>query len=168
VQQLDAAGFIHDASHLAEESLVDLLAMAERPICASHSNCRAILGEDPPGRHLADGAIRGIAQRGGVVGVVLYDKFLIPPEMRKKRRATLGDVVRHIDHICQMTGSCRHVGLGTDMDGGFGREHVPEEIETAADLPRLADALSGAGYSDEDVRGVMGGNWAGFFEKSLP
>lgn len=167
LRQLDAAGFVHDASHLAEQSLDDLVGAAERPICASHSNCRALIDEDPRGRHLPDRHIRAIAQRGGVIGVVLYDKFLLPPAVLKKRRARLEDVVRHIDYICQLTGSCARVGIGSDLDGGFGREHVPEEIETAADLPRLAEALSAGGYSDADVRAVMGQNWVRFFADGM-
>ena len=168
VNELDSAGFVHDASHLAEESLAELLDRAQRPICASHSNCRALVQEDPNKRHLDDRHIRAITSRGGVIGVVLYDKFLIPPEERKRRRATLADVVRHVDHICQLCGSARHVGIGSDLDGGFGREHTPEELQTAADLPRLAEALSEAGYGDEDVLRVMGMNWREFFARALP
>ena len=167
LRELDSAGFIHDASHLAEESLDDMLSLAQRPICASHSNCRTLVEQDPNRRHLDDRHIRALTERGGVIGVVLYDKFLIPPDERKRRRATLADAVRHVDHICQLAGSARHVGIGSDLDGGFGREHAPAEIETAADLPRLAEALSGADYSDEDVLRVMGQNWREFFARSL-
>lgn len=167
VRELDSAGFIHDASHLSEESLDDLLAAASRPICASHSNCRTLVEEDPNRRHLDDRHIRAITSRGGIIGVVLYDKFLIPPSERKHRRATLADVVRHVDHICQLAGSAQWVGIGSDLDGGFGREHTPLEIETAADLPRLADALSDAGHADEDVLRIMGENWRRFFTAAL-
>lgn len=167
VGELDDAGFIHDASHLAEESLDDLLALAARPICASHSNCRAVVGHDPRGRHLDDRHIRAIAARGGVIGVVLYDRFLLPPEELAHRRATWADVVRHIDHMCQLTGGCGNFGIGSDLDGGFGREHVPEELETIADLPELAGALSDAGFADADIARIMGGNWLEFFRRSL-
>lgn len=167
VAQLDSAGFIHDASHLAEESLDDLLSLAQRPICASHSNCRAVVQVDPRGRHLDDRHIRALAERGGVIGVVLYDRFLLPPEVLKKRKATWRNVVRHVDHICQLCGNCRHVGIGSDLDGGFGRERVPEGLETVADVTRLADALAEANFSDEDVRAIMGANWVRFFEDGL-
>lgn len=167
VEQLDAAGFMHDASHLAEESLDDLLSLAQRPICASHSNCRAIVEADPRGRHLDDRHIRALIGRGGVIGVVLYDRFLVPPEVLKKRKATWSDVVRHVDHICQLCGDCLHVGIGSDLDGGFGREHVPEGLETAADVVRLADALAEANFSDEDVRAIMGANWVRFFKDAV-
>ncbi len=168
VEELDAAGFIHDASHLSDESLADLLAAAKRPICASHSNCRALMLEDTRRRHLPDRHIRQIANRGGVIGVVMYDRFLIPAAELARRRASLSDVVRHIDHICQLAGSALHVGIGSDLDGGFGREHVPHEMTTIADLPRLADALASAGYADDDIRRIMGGNWLDFFGRWLP
>ncbi len=168
VSELDAAGFVHDASHLAESSLDDLLGLGQRPICASHSNCRAIVGEDPRGRHLADRHIRAITDRGGVIGIVLYDRFLLTPAELAKRRAGWSDVVRHIDHVSQLTGDCLHVGIGSDLDGGFGRENVPHELTSIADLPGLADALSAAGFGDEDVRRVMGANWLSFFRLALP
>jgi membrane dipeptidase len=167
VSELDDAGLIHDASHLAEASLDDLLALAHRPICASHSNCRAILHDDPRARHLHDRHIRAITARGGVIGIVLYDRFLLPPAELAHRRANWSDVIRHIDHVCDLAGACRHVGIGSDLDGGFGREHVPEELETIADLPELADALAARGYGDADIAGIMGGNWLEFFRQSL-
>ena len=168
VAELDAVGMVHDASHLAFESLDDLLNLAAGPLCATHANAAAVVGENARQRHLEDRHIRAITRRKGVVGVVPYDRFLLPPSELAARRATLADVVRHVDHVCQLVGDCAHVGLGSDLDGGFGREHTPVEIETAADLPRLGDALSAAGYGDADVARVMGGNWLAFFRRSLP
>ena len=168
VGELDAVGMVHDGSHLAFESLDALLDLAAGPVCATHANAAAVVGENPKQRHLEDRHIRQIARRNGVVGVVAYDRFLLPPTERAGRRATLADVVRHVDHVCDVTGDCDHAGLGSDLDGGFGREHTPVEIESAADLPRLADALSAAGYGDADVAKVMGGNWLAFFGRSLP
>ncbi len=77
-------------------------------------------------------------------------------------------MVRHIRHFCDLAGDARHVGLGTDMDGGLGREQIPVEIATSADLPRVAEALSEAGFSDPDVRGIVGKNWLRFFRENLP
>lgn len=134
----------------------------------THSNCRALIGPDPAGRHLSDEMIRALVGRGGVIGINFYDRFLLPPDVLSQRRATLADVVRHVDHVCQLAGNARHVGIGTDLDGGFGRERVPAEIETAADLPKVADALAAAGHSDADVAGVMGANWERFFTGSIP
>ena len=85
----------------------------------------------------------------------------------RKRRATLDDVVRHIRYWCDLIGDARHIGLGTDMDGGLGREEIPSQITTSADLPRVADALAAADFGDADVRAIMGANWIEFFRRSL-
>jgi len=165
VQELDRFKIIHDTSHLAEQSFWDLLELSSGPIIASHSNCRAIVGEGD--RHLSDEMIRAIAARGGVIGINFYEKFLVPKNEFGKRRATLADVVNHIKHICDLTGSAQHVGLGTDMDGGLGREQIPIEIQTIADLPKIAEAMS-SNFNDADVTAIMGGNWLRFFRANLP
>ena len=165
VKQLDSLGMIHDASHLAEESFWQLLEATPGPVMASHSNCRAIV---PGQRQLSDEMIRAIARRGGVIGINFYDRFLLPPSEQGKRRATLKDVAIHARHICNLVGSADHVGLGTDMDGGLGREQIPVEIETSADLPRVAEALSADGFSDYDIADILGGNWLNYFARRLP
>jgi membrane dipeptidase len=165
VRELDRFGIIHDASHLAEESFWQLTDLAAGPVMASHSNCRAIV---PTDRQLSDDMIRAVAARGGVIGINFYDKFLLPPSEYGRRRATLADVVRHVEHVCDLAGGAEYVGLGTDMDGGLGREQIPQEIATSADLPRVGDALSAAGFSDHDVRRVTGENWQHFFHRCLP
>jgi membrane dipeptidase len=161
---LDAAGIIHDASHLAEQSFWQLLDLVGGPVMATHSNCRAIV---PTDRQLSDEMIRAIVRRGGVIGMNFYDKFLLRPDEFGKRRATLADLIVHVKHLCDLAGSAKHVGIGTDMDGGLGREEIPSEIVTSADLPRVADALSDAGFGDADVEGIMAGNWAGFLGRAL-
>ena len=165
---LDAAGVIHDVSHLAEESFWHLLEVTDRPVVASHSNCRAIVRTEPANRHLSDDMIRAIAKRGGVIGINFYEKFLVPAEQYRKRRATLEDVLDHAKRICDLAGSAAHVGIGTDMDGGFGREQIPQEIKDAGDLPRVGERLSAAGFSNDDGAAVLGGNWLGFFRRELP
>ena len=165
VREMDQVGIIHDASHLAEESFWQLMDLAAGPVVASHSNCRAIV---PTDRQLSDDMVRAIVARGGVVGINFFDKFLLPPDEYGKRRATLADVVRHVRHVCDLAGGTTSVGLGTDMDGGLGREQIPQEIRTSADLPRVGDALSAAGFDDTEVARILGGNWLHFFHSSLP
>ena len=165
LRALDRAGVIHDTSHLADESFWELLDIAGGPVIASHSNCRAIV---PGDRQLSDGMIKAIATRGGVIGVNFYDEFLLPPEQWKKRRCKMSDVIAHIKHLCDVTGDATRVAIGTDMDGGVGRDDIPFELSTAADLPVVADHLSAAGFGDEDVRGIMGANWLRFFRRALP
>jgi membrane dipeptidase len=165
VQALDAHRIIHDTSHLAEESFWQLLELSSGPVMASHSNCRAIV---PTDRQLSDDMIKALARRGGVIGINFYDKFLLPPAQHKTRRASLADLVAHVKHMCDLIGDATHVGLGSDMDGGFGAEHIPAEIKTAADLPKIADALTAAGFNTKEVDGIMGGNWVRFFQENLP
>jgi membrane dipeptidase len=162
---MDEFNLIHDASHLAEESFWQLLDISGGPMIASHSNCREIV---PTDRQLSDAMIRAIAARGGVIGINFFDKFLLGPEEYGKRRATLADVAAHARHVCDVTGSAAHVAIGTDMDGGLGRDEIPRELDTSADLPRLADALAAAGFDDRDVTAILGGNWLRFFARTLP
>jgi membrane dipeptidase len=161
---LDAMGMIHDVSHLAEQSFWELLDITGGGVAASHSNCQAIV---PGDRQLSDAMIRALGKRAGMIGINFYDRFLLPPSARSER-ATLEHVVAHVRHICDVLGDAGHVGLGTDMDGGFGREHLPRQIESWADVSRLADSLAAAGLSDQDIHGIMGGNWIEFFRANLP
>lgn len=163
--ELDRFGIIHDLSHLAEESFWQLLERSNGPVMASHSNCRAFV---PTDRQLSDEMIRALVSRGGVIGINFFDKFLLRPEVYKTRRATLADVVEHAKRICDLAGDANHVAIGTDMDGGLGREEIPQEVRTSADLPRIGDAFAAAGFNDDQVRGVLGQNWLNYFRKSLP
>jgi membrane dipeptidase len=165
VRAFDAAGIIHDCSHLADDSFWQLMELATGPVMASHSNCRSIVPSD---RQLTDDMIRAIARRGGVIGINFYDRFLLPPEQYRQRPCTLADVIAHVRRIAELTGGTTSIGLGTDLDGGLGRMEIPCEITTAADLPRVADALSNAGFDDAEVAGMMGRNWLDFFGRSLP
>jgi membrane dipeptidase len=164
IKTLDSLGVIHDVSHLADDSFWQLLEISECPVIASHSNCRSIV---PGMRQLSDDMIRAIAQRNGMIGINFFNQFLVPPDQVKTRPANLNDVVTHIRHICDLAGSPHHVGLGTDMDGGLGRNEIPHEIQTSADLHRVADALSSAGFNDTDVLSIMSENWTRFFSKHL-
>lgn len=165
VRRLDQAGMIHDLSHLAEQAFWQLLELSAGPVMASHSNCRAIV---PTDRQLSDDMIGAIARRGGVIGINFYDRFLVRPGTLSKRRANLDDVMEHVEHICQVAGDADHVGIGSDFDGGLGREEIPCEIMTAADLKMVGAAARRHGFSDADVTKLMSGNWLRFFRASLP
>ena len=168
VRELDRVGMIHDVSHLAEAATDELLDVATGPVFASHSNCREIVREDPSGRHLPDRQIAWIARRGGIVGINLFDWFLIPPAELAARRATLADWARHVRHACDVIGDADHVALGSDADGGFGSDRLPRELSTAADWPRLGEALADAGFGDDEVRAVLEDNAMRFLRDSLP
>jgi membrane dipeptidase len=166
VASLDELGIIHDASHLADAAFDDLMQVARGPVIASHSNCRALLGESQ--RHLRDDQIRAIASRGrgGVIGLNLYRRFLVPAG--ENRRATMADCVRHLGHAAAVMGHRRGIGLGSDMDGGFVPSELPEELDRPAKVTALAAGLREAGWTEEDVRGFEYGNWHRFLERSLP
>lgn len=164
VYELDRFGIIHDASHLAEESFWQLLDLSDGPIIASHSNCRSIV---PTDRQLSDDMARALLKHGGIIGINFFDKFLLPPAIYGSRRATLQDVVHHISHFCDLAGDTKQIGLGTDMDGGLGRDQIPAEIITAADLPKLADTLASTGFDDASIRDILGENWLRFFHQNL-
>ena len=165
IKAFDAAGIIHDISHLADESFWQLMDLASGPVMASHSNARALVPSD---RQISDEMIRAIVARDGVIGLNLYDEFLMPPAELHKRHCRMEDFLAHVQHMCDVIGNARHIALGTDLDGGVGREQIPQELTTIADLHRIGEALSARGFGDDDVRGFMGGNWLRFFGRALP
>ena len=167
--QLERAGIILDASHMAEQSFWDAMELYHGAVVASHSNCRVFVGADAD-RHLTDDMIRAIIKRDGVIGSVLYGGFLKAgwDKSAKKENLTLADVVRHMKHICDLAGDTTHIAIGSDFDGGFGVESVPHELDTVADLQRIGDALSAASFSDADIANALGGNWLRVLRRGLP
>ena len=170
--EMERLGVTLDMSHMAEESFWQAIEQFHGTIIASHSNCRALV---PTDRQLSDEMIRAIAERDGVIGTVMANSFLVAGWGKEDKDGnvnnspvTLADVIRHIDHICQLTGSARHCAIGSDFDGGFGVESTPEAFDSVADLEKLASALAQAGYSEDDVTGIMGGNWLRLLARALP
>ena len=166
--EMEREHVILDVSHMAEASFFEALDAFHGPVIATHSNCRAFV---PTDRQLSDDMIRAIVKRGGIIGVVLFNKFLTPDwekTGRVKQHVTLADVVKHVRHMCEVAGDWKHVGIGSDLDGGFGSESIPSELETIADTPKLATALSDAGFSGGAVDAVMGDNWLRFLRDNLP
>ena len=148
---------ILDLSHMADQAVADAFAMWRGPIMASHSNTRAIV---PGDRQVSDETVAEIARRGGVVGVSFYGKHL-----RTSGRVTLDDVVKHIVHHARTAGGPEHVGLGTDLDGGFDARQAP--IDSLTKLKELPARLR-VHFSRAQVDGIMGGNWVDFLARSLP
>lgn len=166
VARIDARGLVHDVSHLSDRAHAELLEMLAPTgrVMASHSNCRALLEDPSNQRHLTDAQIRGIAARGGVIGLNLYSKFLVP-RCGPAQRATVEEALRHVDRVAQLTGSARHVGLGSDADGGFSAARLPDGIDSLAAIDRLAEGLAAAPlrWSEADVGAFCWGNWGRFF-----
>lgn len=157
---------ILDVSHMTEEGFYEGLDRYEGLVIASHSNPTAFWDSE---RNLTDRQIRRLAERGGVMGVAFYNRFLNEQWYAGSPKANtpftvLIDVV---DHICQVTGSAAHVGIGTDIDGGFGAEDIPEGIDTVTDLLTIADGLRNRGYAEVDIEGVMSGNFLRVLRQAL-
>jgi membrane dipeptidase len=156
------AGMILDVTHLADESFWEALKIWKGPVLASHNNCRALV---PGNRQFDDAQIKEILARGAVIGAV-FDAWMLTPDwsLATTPKVQLDAVIDHIDHICQLAGNARHVAIGSDLDGGYGTEQTPEGLDTIADLQKIPALLSGRGYSETDIAGVMHGNWLRFFE----
>lgn len=165
IPRIDARAIVHDLSHLSQRATDELLALTDKPVIASHSNCRSLMGgRDDPGtqRHLADETIKEIARRGGVIGINLLSDFL-SPALASAQRATIAHVADHIERVCELTGSKSHVALGSDADGGFGADRLPRGIDALTDLGRITDTLAKRGWSDVEQQGFMRGNWMNFW-----
>ncbi len=146
-----------DLSHMAEEAFLEAVDLYDGVLIASHSNPRKFRNTD---RHLSDMMIRRLAERDGVMGIVLYNRFLSDNWSPGDRKSdvNLSVVLDAIDHVCQVTGSVAHVGIGSDFDGGFGVQSIPAELDTVMDLWSIGDALRGRGYSESDIEAVLSGN----------
>ena len=153
-------GYILDLTHLHEKATLEALERYEGTLVATHANCRA-LASHVGMRNLSDKQIRMLGERGGVIGIVLFNRFLKQDHRKGERKAlvTLDHVVAHIDHICQLLGTADQVGIGSDFDGGFGWADIPEGMNSIADLGLIGDKLKERGYDAADVAKIMGNNW---------
>lgn len=168
LQAMAQFNVVLDVSHLAEKALYEALERFEGAhVIASHSNPQRYA---PTDRHLPDKAIGMLAERGGVIGAVLYNRFLTHDWAKgdPKRNVTLDHVVRAIDYVCQLTGSADHAAIGSDYDGGFGAASIPRELDTIRDHAKVGDALLARGYADADVDKIMAGNWLRVLRGALP
>ena len=163
-------GFTLDLSHMDPPAALQALDMYEGPVIVSHGNPLAMLKGSESNRHLPDAVIAGVIERGGVIGIVPYNRFLVNGWTEKdgKDAVPLDVVIAHMDYICQRAGDARHVAIGSDFDGGFGRESVPAGIDTIADLQKIAPLLAEKGYSQTDIDLIFAGNWLAHLRRSLP
>lgn len=170
LKEMDQLGIILDATHLADESFWEALDAFAGPVWASHNNCRALV---PHNRQFSDEQIKALIDRGAVIGAVFDAWMMIPNWVRGKTTPEsaglkIERIIHHIDHICQLAGNTNHCGLGTDLDGAFGREQLPIDMETIASLQKLPDLFYKRGYKPEDVKRIMHGNFMRFLERALP
>jgi membrane dipeptidase len=166
--EMDRLGIILDATHLCDDSFWEALDHFHGPVWASHNNCRALVDDT---RQFSDEQLKALIARGAVIGGALDAWMMVPGWIRGKTTpasagVTLEHLVDHIDHVCQLAGNALHSGLGTDLDGGFGREQGPTDLETIADLVRVPDLLAKRGYSPSDIAQIMHGNWIRFLKEA--
>jgi membrane dipeptidase len=159
-------GVLLDLTHLSDPAFWEVLDRFDGPVLASHNTCRALV---PIQRALSDDQLRALIERGGVVGVA-FDAWMLQAGYIEgsstNALVSLATVVDHIDHVCQVAGDARHVALGTDLDGGYGREQSPHDLDTIADLQNVAGLLEARGYPAEQVRDVFRDNWTRFLLRS--
>ncbi len=167
--EMDQLGIILDVTHLCEQSFWEALHLFQGTVWASHHNCRAI-ADDP--RQLSDDQIKALADRGAVIGVAL-DVWMVAPGWKRGTsvhaevpRSNLDGLADHVDHLCQLLGTVDHVGIGTDLDGGFGTEQTPSDLDTIADLNRLVDTLKRRGYTDNNLQQITHGNFLSLLQRA--
>ena len=157
--EMQRLGVTLDLTHCSDQAFWEALEHYEGLVLASHNNCRALV---PHQRQFSDAQLRAIFERDGVIGAA-FDAWMLQPGwvsgQSTNEAVTLNTVVDHMDHVCQLAGNSRHAGIGTDLDGGYGREQSPCDLDTIADLQKLAGLLADRGYNDDDIRAIMHGNW---------
>jgi membrane dipeptidase len=164
LKEMDRLNIILDATHLCDESFWEALAHFQGSVWASHNNCRALI---PHQRQFSDEQLKALIERGAVIGAA-FDAWMLHPNWIRgistpqKENVSLASVVDHIDHICQLAGNSKHVGIGSDLDGGFGKDQSPYDLDTIADLQKIPAILEQRGYSDGDLINICSKNWIDF------
>jgi membrane dipeptidase len=167
---MSSFNMILDISHMDHKSAQQALDFYPGQVIASHANAEALIGGIPINRHLKDETIQQLIHRDGVMGIVPLNGFLDWDwkDHGGRDSINLDHVTAQIDYVCQIAGNTNHVGIGTDFDGGYGVESVPHEIDTIADLPKLAPQLAKKGYNESDIERIFSGNWLRMLNNTLP
>ena len=168
LREMERLNIILDATHLCDDSFWEAMENFRGHVWASHHNCRALVDHN---RQFSDEQLKELISRGAVIGGVLDAWMMVPNWIRKEStpkgmNCNLEKVIDHMDHICQLAGNALHIGIGSDLDGAFGKEQSPYDLETIADLQKLPQLLSERGYKKEDIENVMHGNWLRFLRKA--
>ena len=169
LREIERLGIILDVTHLSDDSFWEAMNLYHGPLWASHNNCRVFV---PHHRQFSDEQIKELISREAVIGAALDAWMMVPDWVRgksdpKSMGVTLNLMINNIDHICQLAGNSLHAGIGSDLDGGFGREQSPYDLDTIADLQKVPDMFAARGYNKDDVKNIMSGNWIRFLNKNL-
>lgn len=168
LKEMENLNIILDATHLCDDSFWEAMDHFRGTVWASHNNCRALVDHN---RQFSDDQLKELIRRGAVIGGVLDAWMMVPGWVRRvsdprQMNCNLEKVIDHMDHICQLAGNAFHIGIGSDLDGAFGKEQSPYDIETIADLQKMPDLLTKRGYSSEDILNVTSGNWLRLIKKA--
>lgn len=164
LKEMGQLHMILDATHLCDDAFWDAMDLYNGPVWASHNNCRTLVNHN---RQFSDEMINTLVQKGAVIGAALDAWMMVPNWVRgqstpESMQCNLLTMIDHVDHICQLAGNSLHVGIGTDLDGAFGKEQCPYDLETIADLQKLPDLFKQRGYTPSDIENIMHGNWLRF------
>lgn len=168
LKEMERLNIILDATHLCDDSFWEAMENFNGPVWASHNNTRTLVNHN---RQFSDEQIKELIGRGAVIGGALDAWMMVPGWVRgestpKSMNCNLEILIDHLDHICQLAGNALHIGMGTDLDGAFGREQCPYDLETIADLQKLPALFSKRGYSKVDIENIMHGNWLRFLRNA--
>ncbi|MEX2231800.1 MAG: membrane dipeptidase [Cyclobacteriaceae bacterium] len=168
LKEMENLNIILDATHLCDDSFWEAMDHFRGPVWASHNNCRALVNHN---RQFSDDQIKELINRGAVIGGVLDTWMMVPNWIRrvsdpKEMNCNLEVLIDHMDHICQLAGNVWHIGIGSDLDGAYGKEQSPYDLDTIADLQRIPEMLRKRGYSGEDIHNITSGNWIRFIRKA--
>ena len=166
LKKIQDLNLILDATHLCDESFWETMRVYNGPVWASHNNCRKFVDHN---RQYSDEQIKELLDRNAVIGVALDAWMMVPNWVRGKSTpesmgVTLNQMIDNIDHICQIAGNSLHVGIGTDLDGAFGKEQCPSDIDTIADLQNVPSMLLQRGFSKDDIKNIMSENFITFLK----
>ena len=164
---IERLGIALDMTHLSDKAFWQVADRFGGRVLASHQNARKFCDWQ---RQFSDEQLKHVIGKNGVIGAALDAVMLQPGWVRgvSKAEVTLERVVDNIDHVCQLAGNAKHAGIGSDLDGGYGSDQCPADLDTIADLQKIPELLTRRGYSSADVDGIMWGNWARFFGEVLP
>lgn len=168
LKKMEELNIMLDATHLCDDAFWQAMDNFHGHVWASHNMCRSIVDHN---RQFSDDMIKTLIEREAVIGAA-FDAWMIVPEWERGKstpqtmNCNMEKVIDHIDHICQLAGNCLHVGIGSDLDGGFGKEQCPHDLQTIADLQNIPSLLRKRGYSGNDIENIMHKNWISFLRNA--
>ncbi|MBB6003588.1 dipeptidase [Arcicella rosea] len=168
LKEMERLNIILDATHLCDDSFWEAMDHFNGAVWASHNLCRSLVNHN---RQFSDEQIKELISRDAVIGGALDAWMMVPNWVRgkstpKEMNCNLAVMVDHLDHICQLAGNTLHVGIGSDLDGAFGTEQGPYDLDTIADLQTIPSILEKRGYTQADIENIMHGNWLRFLRKN--